>query len=126
MASTRCPLFSGLGKLVPDAVREDILSELRGASMEVIKGKGGTVFGPALHLAQLARMVLMDTRETARSARRFSKGNTASTGCSLGVPVIIGNEGIRKIEEWPLDPWEQKKMDEAGRFAQELCRKAVS
>jgi malate dehydrogenase len=119
------PLFSGLGNLVPDVVREDILAELRGASMEVIRGKGGTVFGPALHLARLAEMVLTDLRKSAVCSVVL-EGEYGITGCSLGVPVVVGKEGIRKIEEWPLDPWEQKKMDEAGRFAQELCRKAVS
>ncbi len=105
--------------------REEILAELRGASMEVIRGKGGTVFGPALHLAQLVRMVLMDTRELVVCSGVL-EGEYGISGCSLGVPVVIGNEGIRKIEEWPLDKWEQEKMDEAGRFARELCRKAVS
>jgi len=119
------PLFSGLGNLVPDAVREDILSELRGTSMEVIKGKGGTVFGPAFHLTRLAEMVLTNIgKSTVCSV--VLEGEYGITGCSLGVPVVIGNEGIRKIEEWPLDAWEQKKMDEAGRFVQELCRKAVN
>ena len=119
------PVFSRLGKEVGPKQRDEILSELRGASMEVIKGKGGTVFGPALHLAQLARMVLMDTRELTVCSLLL-EGEYGITGCSLGVPVVIGNEGIRTIEEWPLDAWEQKKMDEAGRFAQELCRRAVN
>jgi len=119
------PVFSRLGKKVGMRQREEILSELRGASMEVIKGKGGTVFGPALHLSQLVRMVLLDTRELAVCSTVL-EGEYGMSGCSLGVPVIIGNEGIREIEEWPLDSWEQKKMDEAGRFARELCRKAVS
>jgi len=119
------PVFSRLGKKVGVRQRGEILSELRGASMEVIKGKGGTVFGPALHLTQLVRMVLKDTRELAVCSAVL-EGEYGLFGCSLGVPVIIGNEGIRKIEKWPLDAWEQKKMDEAGRFAQDLCRKAVS
>lgn len=119
------PVFSRLSREVGVQQREEILSELRGASMEVIKGKGGTVFGPALHLAQLVRMVLMDTRELAVCSAPL-EGEYGLSRCSLGVPAIIGNEGIRTIEEWPLDPWEQKKMDDAGRFAQELCRKAVS
>jgi len=118
------PVFSRLGKKVGVRQREEILLELRGASMEVIKGKGGTVFGPALHLAHLVRMVLKDTRELAVCSALL-EGEYGISRCSLGVPVIIGDEGIRRIEEWPLDPWEQKKMDEAGRFAQELCRKAV-
>jgi malate dehydrogenase len=119
------PLFSGLGNLVPDVVREDILAELRGASMEVIKGKGGTVFGPALHLARLAGMVLGDSRKLTICSVLL-EGEYGISRCSLGVPAIVGKEGIRKIEEWPLDPWEQKKMDGAGRFAQELCKKAVT
>jgi malate dehydrogenase len=119
------PVFSRLGREVGVQQREEILSELRGASMEVIKGKGGTVFGPALHLAQLVRMVLMNTRELAVCSVLL-EGEYGISRCSLGVPSIIGNEGIRTIEEWPLDPWEQKKMDEAGRFARELCRKALT
>jgi malate dehydrogenase len=119
------PIFSRLGREVGVEQREEILSELRGASMEVIKGKGGTVFGPALHLAGLVRMVLRDTRELVVCSALL-EGEYGISRCSLGVPVIIGKEGIRKIEEWPLDPWEQTKMDEAGRFAQELCRRVVS
>jgi malate dehydrogenase len=119
------PVFSRLGNEVGMQQREEILAELRGASMEVIKGKGGTVFGPALHLAHLVRMVLMDTRELAVCSALL-EGEYGISRCSLGIPVILGNDGIRMIEEWPLDSWEQKEMDGAGRFVQELCRKAVT
>lgn len=119
------PVFSRLGNKVGVRQRGEILSELRGASMEVIKGKGGTVFGPALHLTQLVRMVLKDTRELAVCSAVLD-GEYGLFGCSLGVPVIIGREGIRAIEEWPLDPWEREKMDEAGQFAHALCRRALS
>ena len=37
------PYFSGLASAVDIGQREEILAELRSASMEVIKGKGGTV-----------------------------------------------------------------------------------
>jgi malate dehydrogenase len=119
------PLFSRLGRTVGTDDREAILAELRGASMEVIKGKGGTVFGPALHLAELVRMILKDTRELV-TCSAVLEGEYGISRCSLGVPVIIGKQGIQKIEEWPLDSWEQEKMDEAALFAQDLCRKAVS
>jgi malate dehydrogenase len=119
------PVFSRLGREVAVSQREEILAELRGASMAVIRGKGGTVFGPALHLAQLVRMVLADTRELVICSVVLA-GEYGISGCSLGVPVVVGNEGIRKIEEWDLDRWEQNKMAEAGRFAADLSRKAVS
>jgi malate dehydrogenase len=119
------PVFSRLDEPVSEVKREEILAELRGASMEVIKGKGGTVFGPALHLAHLVRMILSDKRELAICSAVL-EGEYGITGCSLGIPAQIGKNGIRAIEEWPLDSWEQKKMDEAGAFACELSKQAVS
>jgi malate dehydrogenase len=106
-------------------MREEILTELSGASMEVIKGKGGTVFGPALHLTNLVRIILANARELV-ACSAILDGEYDLSGCSLGVPVRIGREGIVTIEEWKLDRWEMEKMNEAGSFVQELCRKAVS
>ncbi|HJK03956.1 MAG TPA: lactate dehydrogenase, partial [Methanocorpusculum sp.] len=40
------PIFSRLGIDVPEMVREEILTTIRGSSMPVIKGKSGTIFGP--------------------------------------------------------------------------------
>ena len=73
-----------------------------GASMDVIKGKGGTVFGPALHIAHLTRMVLTDARELVICSSVL-EGEYGISGCSLGVPVRIGKDGIGTIEEWHLD-----------------------
>jgi len=119
------PLFSTLSQQVPEPMRDEILAELRGASMEVIRGKGGTVFGPALHIVHMIRMVVEDTRDLVTSSCVL-EGEYGIHGCSLGVPVRIGRKGIHAIEEWGLDNWEQAHMDEAGRFVSELCKKAVS
>ena len=119
------PLFSSLATRVEDGQREDILTELRGASMEVIRGKGGTVFGPALHLVHLTRIILKDARELI-CCSAVLEGEYGLSGCSLGVPARIGRNGIRKIEEWDLDAWETAKMNEAGQFVKNLCIWAVS
>ncbi len=119
------PYFSGLASAVDIGQREEILSELRGASMEVIKGKGGTVFGPALHLTHLSRIILKDARELI-ACSAVLEGEYGLTGCSLGVPAHVGRTGIRKIEEWDLDAWETEKMNEAGTYVKGLCSRAVS
>jgi malate dehydrogenase len=54
------------------------------------------------------------------------EGEYGISGCSLGVPVRIGKDGILSIEEWHLDSWEQDKMNKAGTFVKELCQKAIS
>ena len=118
------PIFSTLSHYIPEEQRSEILTELRGASMEVIRGKGGTVFGPALHIVNLIRMVAENARELV-TCSCVLEGEYGIDGCSLGVPARIGREGIHAIEEWRLDAWERKHMDEAGRSVKELCKKAV-
>ncbi len=119
------PIFSSLGSVVENSQREEILSELRNASMQVIRGKGGTVFGPALHLAHLTRIILKDARELIACSAVLD-GEFGFSKCSLGVPARVGRNGIQKIEEWDLDSWERAKMDEAGQFVTDLCLRAVS
>jgi malate dehydrogenase len=119
------PVFSSLGSPVKNEQREEILTELLGASMEIIRGKGGTVFGPALHLTHLTRMIIKDARELV-ACSAVLEGEYGFTGCSLGVPARVGRNGIHKIEEWDLDTWERVKMNEAGLFVQDLCTRAVS
>lgn len=116
------PVFSKTGANVGVTEREAILSLMRGASMEVIRGKGGTVFGPAYHIAMLIRAILDDRREVLPCSCVLD-GEYGLSGCSLGVPARIGREGILGIEEWDLDPWESAKMAEAGAFVQSLCRR---
>jgi malate dehydrogenase len=119
------PLFSSLASRVENGQREEILAELRGASMEIIRGKGGTVFGPALHLAQLTRIIIKDARELI-ACSAVLEGEYGLSGCSLGVPARVGRNGIQKIEEWDLDVWETANMNEAGQFVTGLCTRAVS
>ncbi|WP_292519797.1 lactate dehydrogenase [Methanoculleus sp.] len=116
------PLFSKVGANIGLAEREAILSRMRGASMEVIRGKGGTVFGPAYHITMLIRAILEDRREVLPCSCVLD-GEYGLSGCSLGVPARIGREGVIGIEEWDLDPWENAKMAEAGAFVQDLCRR---
>jgi malate dehydrogenase len=118
------PVFSRLLQTVTEDNRNEILDELRGASMKVIKGKGGTVFGPAYHITTLVRMLLSDSRDTVPCSVVL-EGEYGLSECSLGVPVRIGCTGIQDIITWNLDLWEQARMAQGGAFVRDLCRTAV-
>ncbi|MCQ8893047.1 MAG: lactate dehydrogenase [Methanolinea sp.] len=115
------PLFSHLEDPVDIPLREEILDRLRGASMEIIKGKGGTVFGPAYHIVNLVRAILSDAR-TVLPCSCIVDGEYGTSGCSIGVPAVIGREGVLAIEEWSLDPWEKEKFGLARDAVRGLCR----
>jgi malate dehydrogenase len=114
------PLFSKLQDPVDLPLREEILAGLRTVSMNVIKGKGGTVFGPARYIAELIRIISQDRKECI-SCSCILDGEYGISDCSLGVPAVIGREGVLSIEEWDLDPWEETRMKAAGTFVSDLC-----
>jgi malate dehydrogenase len=116
------PVFSRLGQQVERDVREEILHGLRASSMEVIKGKGGTVFGPAVHIAELIRIIARDERKLIPCSCILS-GEYGFDACSIGVPAVAGREGILEIQEWGLDEWEEGKFLVSGNFVTELCRR---
>ncbi|MDO8841445.1 malate dehydrogenase [Methanocalculus sp.] len=116
------PLFSHLDTPVPEAEREEILTGLRRSSMDVIQGKGGTAFGPALHIAELIRLLTGEKKETITCALSL-RGEYGFSDCAMGVPAEVSRAGAKVIEGWPLDAWEEKHLNNAGEFVQSLCRR---
>ncbi len=116
------PLFSRLESAVPEEDRESILQNLRGASMEIIRGKGATEYGPAWHISELIRAITHNTGEMLPCSCILD-GEFGISGCSLGVPARIGREGVLSIEEWNLDSWEQQHLENAAAFGREMSRK---
>ena len=117
------PLFSRLPVDVAEDVRNDILGKMRRSSMEVIRGKGGTVFGPAWHIVNLVRTIAEDAH-TILPVSCILNGEYGISDCSLGVPARIGKSGIEEIIEWSLDAWEQARFTEAAAASCLLCRRA--
>lgn len=119
------PLFSktdGAGRKIDVTTREEILSEMQRASMPVISGKGGTVFGPSYHISSLLDVVISDRREIMPCSVVLD-GEYGLKDCSMGVPARIGREGILEIIEWELDEWEYEKIKMASEHLNCLCRK---
>jgi malate dehydrogenase len=115
------PIFSRLYSPVPPVQREEILNHLQGASMEVIRGKGGTMFGPSAHLLNLMEMVIDDANVLV-PVSCILHGEYGVSDCSLGVPAVVGWGGVLSIEEWTLDGWEQEHFKTAARSVQDLIR----
>ena len=99
--------FSGIigggdGKAFPASLREEIQAQMRGASMPVIQGKGGTVFGPAYHISNLIDAVIRDRKEVIPCSCVLD-GEYGLHDLSICVPARIGRSGVEEIVERPLD-----------------------
>lgn len=116
------PLFSQISVDVPEIVREEVLTGLRGSSMPVIKGKGGTVFGPAYHIASMMEKIEKGEEIVCSLP---ANGAYGIDGCSIGLPAKVTKSGSKINENLKLDDWEMKKLTAAADFLSGLCRRVV-
>lgn len=114
------PLFSKLGIDVPIPVREEILTGLRGSSMPIIRGKAGTVFGPASNIVSLMQKIEKSEKTICSLP---ANGAYGIEGCSLGLPAVVTKNSAKIDESLRFDPWEQEKLNAAVDFLRELCRR---
>ena len=94
--------------------RDGLLQEVRGIAARIIDVKGGTAFGPAGCTATLARAVVAPTASVL-PASVVLEGEYGLRDVAVGVPAVVGQGGVIKVEEWPLRSEEQAALQEAGR-----------
>ncbi len=93
--------------------RTSIRSALQSSAMDVIERKGATQWGPASGIAHVVEAILQDTGEMLPVSVALD-GEYGYTDTALGVPAVVGADGIEDIIEWDLTGPEQDALDEAA------------
>jgi len=115
------PRFTKIsGKPLLDLVKEGKISEERVESInqrtrdggaEIVKflEKGSAFYAPAASEVQMAAAYLNDQKKLLPCAVHLN-GEYGVSNVYAGVPVVIGNNGVEKIEEIDLDEKEKKEF----------------
>ena len=82
---------------------ERIVDLTRTSGAEVIKLKGSTTYAPATVIAVMADAVLRG-RNRVMSVSTYLQGEYGFSDVSIGVPVILGRNGVERILELELTP----------------------
>ncbi len=120
------PLFS---KLMIDNQKQNFSEEeqealqekIRKVALEVIEKKGATIFAPAMHTAEMVQVIIKDEMKRLICSINL-QGEYGLQDVSLGVPVILGKNGVERIEEWSLNAEEIEKLHMAGEKLQAFYR----
>lgn len=70
---------------------------------------GSAFYTPGLAAVEMAEAVLTDSRRVLPCAA-YLEGEFGFSGCFLGVPVVLGADGIERIIEFPLNDDEKAAM----------------
>jgi len=87
---------------------EKIVNLTRTSGADVIKLKGSTTYAPAVVIAIMADAVIRG-RNRVMSVSTYLQGEYGFSDVSVGVPVILGRNGVERILELKMTP-ETKKL----------------
>ena len=104
------PLIS----LLPKQKIEEIVQNTRQVAAKVIELKGATVHAPGNAISAIIEAVVRDTKQVIPVAT-YLDGEFGYSDVSIGVPAVIGKNGVEKIIEPELDldekEWFKKGID---------------
>ena len=85
-----------------------------GAEIVALLKTGSAFYAPASSAIEMAESYLKDKRRVLPCAAWLDKGKYGQQGMYVGVPVVIGANGVEKIVEIQLNPEEQKMFEHSA------------
>jgi len=101
---------------------EKIVNLTRTSGSDVIKLKGSTIYGPAAVIAIMADAVLRG-RNRVMSVSTYLQGEYGFSDISIGVPVVLGRNGVERILELKLAPEIRKDFENSVLIIKEAIKK---
>jgi malate dehydrogenase len=100
---------------------EKIINKTRTSGADVIKLKGSTIYAPAVVIAIMAEAVLKD-RNRVLGMSTYLEGEYGFSDVAVGVPCVLGKNGVEKIIELKLDGKSAKEFGEAVAKIKDVIR----
>lgn len=112
-----------VNKLIPKERLEAIVERTRKGGAEIVGllGNGSAYYAPAASLVQMAEAILKDKKRVL-PAVAYLEGEYGYKDLYLGVPTIIGGDGIEKILELQLTEQEKSDLDQSAESVRRVIR----
>jgi malate dehydrogenase len=101
---------------------EKIVSLTRSSGSDVIRLKGATTYAPAAVIAIMADAVLKG-RNRVIGVSAYLQGEYGFSDVSIGVPCVLGKNGIERILELKLDTETKKEFEKSVTLVNDVIRK---
>ncbi|MCL4518493.1 MAG: malate dehydrogenase [Thaumarchaeota archaeon] len=102
-----------LKSLLTEAQIDEAIEKTRKVAAEVIAKKGATFYAPANGVARMVEAVRYD-KKALIPVSTYLEGEYGVSGICIGVPAIIGAEGVEKIIQVPLSGKEKESFDKGA------------
>ncbi len=101
---------------------EKIVTLTRTSGADVIKLKGATTYAPAVVIAIMVDAVLRG-RNRLMSVSTFLQGEYGFSNISIGVPVVLGKNGVERILELKLSHEARRQFKRSVSIIKDMINK---
>jgi malate dehydrogenase len=101
-----------LHRLIPEERLQEIVTRTKNGGAEIVGllKTGSAFYAPAAAAAAMARAIVTDSKEVLPCVAAL-EGEFGIHDLMMGVPCVLGEGGVEKIIDFPLEPEEQALMD---------------
>ncbi len=112
-----------LEKLIPQERLDAIVERTRKGGGEIVNllGNGSAYYAPAASLVEMVEAIVKDQRRVLPSIA-YLEGEYGYQGIYLGVPTILGKDGIEQVIELELTSQEKAALDKSADAVREVMR----
>ncbi|PIC57310.1 malate dehydrogenase [Sporosarcina sp. P12(2017)] len=119
-----------LDKIISNERLEAIVERTRKGGGEIVSllGNGSAYYAPAAALVEMAEAIIKDKKRIMPSIA-YLEGEYGYQNIYLGVPTVLGGNGIESVIELPLTEEEQTALDQSADSVKtviEICEKQLS
>ncbi len=101
---------------------DNIYQNVRDAVYSIIEGKGATYYAIAMAVKRIAEAIVRN-ESSVLPVSSFVAGHYGISNVCLGLPSIIGSDGVQAILDIPLSDEELKKLQKSSKKLSDLLEK---
>src|SRR5690606_17036694 len=112
-----------LEKLIPQDRLDAIVERTRKGGGEIVNllGNGSAYYAPAASLVEMVEAIVKDQRRVLPSIA-YLEGEYGYEGIYLGVPTILGKEGIEQVIELELTDEEKAALEKSANSVRDVMK----
>ncbi|GKS60806.1 malate dehydrogenase [Candidatus Nitrosocosmicus sp.] len=99
-----------LNNFINENQSNEIYEKTKQVAAEVIKLKGATVYAPGNAVATMTEAIIKD-KKSVIPLSAYLEGEFGVNDVCIGVPAVVGKDGIEKIVELPLNDFERQEFE---------------
>lgn len=108
------PRFSSVGgipllDMIGEGEANELVEKTRKVAAQVIEMKGATFYAPGKSVADMVQSIVRD-KKTVIPVSAYLNGEYGVHDLCIGVPVVLGNNGVERIVELKLNEQEQTQF----------------